>query len=132
MPFQPCGGSPVTIIATKDTTGVNSGNYTAAFTSNVLGTMPAIWEWYHGIIDTQSGALFTPAPCNIRVNQLKPVSFTYPDGGTEFDPSQPIEFRQGDELYFFFQLASTNTPAPRVTLYLRYDLSLPANQGFRG
>ena len=85
----------------------------------------------HAIIDCQTpGQTFTPAPCSIRKNQKTPVGFTYPVGGTEYDPAQPIQFRQGDELYFFWQLAKTVTPVPVVTLFLRFDTSLTANQSY--
>lgn len=131
MTYQPCGGSPVSVTSAADTTTLNTGNLTAAFTVNVLGTMPPVWEWYRAIITTQTpGQVFQPAPCSIYVNQSKPVSFTYPAGGTEWDPSQPIQLRQGDELYFFWQLAANVTPVPVVTIYTRFDITLPANQSF--
>lgn len=133
MPYLPCAGSPVSLPSAADTTGLNPGNWTTAFTTNVLGTMPAIWEWYRGVVGAQQrGQTITPAPCDIRVNQLKPVTFTFPVGGSVFSPPQPPIFRQGDELWFFWQLAATVTPAPYVTLFLRYDASLPANRGYGG
>lgn len=132
MTFLPCAGSPVTVLSAADQTGANTGNLTAAFTTNILGTMPAVYEWYHAIIDTATGALFTPAACPVMLNIRKPATFTYPAGGTEWDPSQPIQMRSGDELFFFWQLASSVTPVPRVTCYFRYDTTVPANQGYRG
>ena len=133
MVYAPCAGSPISVLSAADTTGVNKGNYTAAFTTGVLGTMPAVYEWYRANIDTQvPGVQFTPASCSIRLNIRRPVSSTYPVGVTEWDPSQPIPMRNGDELYFFWQLASTVTPAPLVTCYFRYETDLPANRGYRG
>lgn len=129
--YVPCAGSPISVAAAADTTGVNSGNLTNAFTVGVLGTMPPIWEWYRATIVTQTpGQIFTPAPCSIYVDKSRAVSFTYPVGGTEWDPSQPIQLRQGNELYFFWQLASTVTPVPVVSLFARYDADLPANRSF--
>ena len=129
--YIPCAGSPVSVIASADTTRLNTGNYTAAFTASVLGTMPAIWEWFHATISTQTpGATFTPCPIDVRVDQLRPVTFTYPAGGTEWDPSQALPFRAGNELYFFFGLASTSTPVPVVTIWLRYDADNPLNRGY--
>lgn len=128
--YEPCAGSPVTLTATADTTGQNTGNYTAAFTTGVLGTTPAIWEWVHALIDTQTGAPFASCVCSIRRNILKPVSVTYPAGVTEYSPPVPLQFRNGDELYFFFDLASSSTPAPRVTIDLRYDTALTVNRGY--
>lgn len=133
MAYLPCVGSPISVLSVADTTGVNTGNLTAAFTSNVLGTMPAVFEWFRANIDTLTpGVQFTPASCSIRLNIRKPVSSTFPVGVTEWDPSQPIPMRQGDELFFFWQLASSSTPAPLVTCYFRYDDAIPANKGYQG
>ena len=130
--YESCLGSPITVLSAADQTGANKGNLTAAFTTNVLGTMPPVFEWYHAVIDTATGALFTPANCPVMLNIRKPATVTYPAGSTEWDPSQPILMRSGDELFFFWQLASNVTPVPRVTCYFRYDADLRANQGYRG
>ena len=132
MTFRSCAGTPVTVLSAADTTGANKGNLTAAFTTGILGTMPSVYQWYHAIIDTATGALFTPAPCRVMLNYSKPATFTYPAGGTEWDPSQPIQMQDGYELFFFWQLASNVTPVPRVTCYFRYDTDDPANRGYRG
>lgn len=130
--YIPCAGSPISLAASADKTGRNTGNLTNAFTTNVLGTMPPIWEWFHAVITTSTpGGIFTPASCGIYADQSRPVGFTFPAGGSEYDPNQPIQFRQGNELYFFWNLASSTTPVPVVTLYLRYDADIPANQSFR-
>lgn len=130
--YLPCAGSPISLAATADTTGNNPGNLTNAFTQNILGTMPPIYEWYRAVISTVNPALtLTPAPCSIYV-QRNLVSFTFPAGGTEWDPSQPIPMRDGYELYFYWQLAASVTPVPFVTIFLRYDADLPANQQARG
>lgn len=133
VPYQMCAGSPFAILSAPDTTGRNSGNLTTAFTTGILGTMPPIWEWFRCMIGTQEpGQTFTPAPCTICRNGLTPITFTFPAGGTEWDPSQAIPLRSGDELYFYWALASSATPVPYVTLFARYDPTLPANQNFRG
>ena len=131
--YVPCAGSPLTVPSAADTTQLNSGNLTTAFTTGVFGTMPPVFEWFRATIGTATpGGTFTPAPCGIYVNQRKLVSFTYPVGGTEWDPSQPIPMRSGDELYFFWQLASSSKPVPVVTCYFRYDADVPANRSFVG
>lgn len=130
--YLPCAGSPISLAAAADTTGVNTGNLTNAFTINVLGTMPPIWEWYGGIVTgANPAAVPVLGPCSVYLNKLKPVSFTFPAAsGSEYDPGQPKQFRSGDELFFFWQVASNQTPVPVVTLFLRYDADLPANQSF--
>jgi len=131
--YNTCAGSPVSVPSAADQTSVNAGNLTAAFTTGVLGTMPPVYEWYRATVATAiPGQLFTPAPASIYLNIRKPVSFTYPVGGTEWDPSQPVLMRSGDELFFFWQLASASTPVPVVTCFFRYDADLPANQSYRG
>ena len=132
--YVPCAGSPISLAATADTTGLNTGNLTNAFTVNVLGTMPPVWEWYRCVIAAPTAAQqFAGGTCNIYVDQHRPLTTTTPAfGGTEWDPSQPIQLRQGNELFFFWQLASSVTPVPYVTLFLRYDADLAANQSFRG
>ena len=130
--YLPCAGSPVTVPSAADTTGANAGNLTAAFTQNVLGTMPPVFEWYRATVATAvPGAVFTPASCGIYVNIRKPVSFTYPAGGAEWDPSQPILMRSGDELFFFWALAASVAPVPVVTCFFRYDADLAANSVHR-
>lgn len=129
--YIPCAGSPISVLSAADKTGMNPGNLTAAFTQNVLGTMPPLFEWFRANIDTVTpGQTFTPAPCSIRIDMLRPVSSTYPVGVTEWDPAQPIPMRQGNELFFFWQLASNVTPAPLVTCWFRYDADIPANRNW--
>lgn len=132
--YVPCAGSPISLAASADTTGRNTGNLTNAFTSGVLGTMPPVWEWYRCVITASDPTQqFAGGACGVYVDQSRPVTFTFPaPGGTEWDPSQPLQLRQGNELYFFWQLASSVTPVPVVTLFLRYDADLAANQSYRG
>lgn len=125
--YLPCAGSPISLLATADTTGNNPGNLTNAFTQNVLGTMPPIFEWYRAVVAPPApGQTLASAPCSIYVQRYQ-VSFTFPAGGSEWDPSQPIPMRNGYELYFYWQLAASVTPVPLVTIFLRYDADLPAN-----
>lgn len=125
-----CAGSPVRVPAAADQTGNNKGNLTNAFTQNVLGTMPPVFEWYRAIAATDTpGQTFTPAPCSIYVDR-NPVSFTFPNGGSEWDPQQPIPMRSGQELYFYWQLAAGVTPVPVLWCRFRYDADLAANRNW--
>ena len=131
--YIPCAASPLTVASAADKTGLNPGNLTAVFDVNVFGIMPPLWEWFRCTIATAvPGQTFTPAPCTVLRNLKQPVSFTYPAGGTEWDPVQPIPLRDGDELYFLWGLVSSSTPVPVVTLYARYDADVPANRNFAG
>ena len=130
--YLPCAGSPVSLLSAADQTGNNRGNLTAAFTVNVLGTMPPVYEWYRATVAPPTPTqTLVPAPCSIYV-QRNLVSFTYPAGGSEWDPSQPIPMRDGYEIYFYWNLASSTTPVPLVTVFLRYDADNPANINWAG
>ena len=130
--YLPCAGSPFSLPATADTTGRNSGNLTNAFTVNILGTMPPVYEWYRAnIAPADPKQNLVPAPCLIYAQRTL-VSFTYPAGGSEWDPSQPIPLFDGYELFFFWQLASSTTPVPVVTVFFRYDADNPANRNWAG
>jgi hypothetical protein len=129
--YIPCSASPFTVASAADRTGLNTGNLTTVFDVAQFGTMPPVWEWFRCTIAAAApGQLFIPAPCSILRNLKQLVSFTYPVGGTEWDPVQPIPLRDGDELYFLWGLASSVTPVPVVTLYARYDADVPANRNF--
>jgi hypothetical protein len=116
-----------TLAASADTTGLNAGNLTNAFTPQQLNVTVGIFEVYHIVIQSGTpGATFTPAPCTVYLDG-HPYTFTFPAGGTEWDPAQPMEVRNGQEVDFCWGLASTATPVPVVTLYMRYDPALIGN-----
>lgn len=127
MPYVPLGWRK--LAAAADTTGLNAGNLSAAFTPAVLNVTRSFYEIYHIVIATVTpGQTFTPAPIHVFLD-AQPYTFTFPAGGTEWDPAEPMLVRQGQEIDFLFGLASSVTPVPVVTLYLRYDPALPGNQG---
>lgn len=130
--YLPCGGSPYSVLAAADQTGQNTGNLTNAFGVGVLGNMPSVYEWHRATIATQTpGMTFQPAPCSIYAGG-KLVSATYPVGLTEWDPVNPVLMHNGYELDFFWQIAAGVTPVPYVTVWLRYDVTLAANQSYAG
>lgn len=101
--------------ATSDTTGLNTGNYTNAFTPAVMATNVAYYEIYHMVVSSvQVGA-----NAQILINN-KPWGFTYPLQGAEWNPPQPMLLNPTDELDFLWSIAASGT-APIVTVYLRYD-----------
>ncbi len=127
MTYVTLGGRKVA--AAADTTGLNSGNLTAAFTPQLIGVNITYYEIYHIVLATAvAGKTFTPAPCHIFIEGL-PYTFTFPNGGTEWDPAQPMLMRNGQEIDFCFGLASSVTPVPVVTIYMRYDPALPGLWG---
>lgn len=113
--------------ATADTSGLNTGNLTNKFDPNDWGHQVSVFEVYHiNIAAKTAGTTFTPAPCTVYLDR-QAYSFTFPVGGTEWDPSQPMLCRQASELLFCWGLASSVTPVPVVTIWRRYDRALRAN-----
>jgi hypothetical protein len=122
MPYLPLG--KVTTPTAPDNTGLNVGNLTTAFTQAVLNVKVAWYEIYHAVVtNVPPGA---SAVVNVGSSQY---SFTYPFGGSEWDPSQPLLLGVGQEVYFLWNLANTVTQLPVVTLWERYDPTLTGNQG---
>jgi hypothetical protein len=112
-----------TTTAALDQTGKNTGNLTNAFTASQLPSGVAWYECFHMVVtEVPPGGQAT-----IMIGS-KLWGFTFPLGGSEWDPSQPMLLQLGQEVYFLW-----NTPAadpaslPVVTMWLRYDPTLPGN-----
>ena len=103
------------VTATLDTTGLNSGNYTCAFTGTVLNVYQAYFEVYHIIVQNVP----IGASAEILLNN-KPWGFTYPLQGAEWNPPQPLLMNPSDELDFLWSIPASGQ-APIVTAWLRYD-----------
>jgi hypothetical protein len=110
-PLGPAG--PVE--AVLDTTGRNTGNYTATFDSSVLDFNLPLFECYHIVIDGPVGSSF-----DLYVgNQW--YSSVAQGWKNEWDPSQTMKLQQGQVIYFFWNISpSANvTPVPVVTMYFQ-------------
>jgi hypothetical protein len=115
--------------AAADTTGQNRGNYTASF-----GQADWVVNWpafeCARIVVTNVPVLtqFTLA--------LNGKTWDTANGGfnslTTWDAINPMLLGPGDQLDFLFSLATSTTPAPVVTLWLRVDVALPANKRIAG
>ena len=115
--------------AAKDTTGANTGNYTASFSrTSISGTdsLPAVsqLEVYH--ISIQNAAALTQVTVNVN-NRLFTNTVTDINGQQDWDPSQPLIINYGDQVDFLFAQAATGT-APLVFLWSRFDADLARNQ----
>jgi hypothetical protein len=107
-----------TVTAALDTTGLNAGNYTNAFTPAVINTNVPYTEVYHMVATSVPGG----AQATIYINN-KFYGFCYPNVGSEWNPAQPILLNPADEIDFCWSIAASGT-APMVTAYLRYDPSI--------
>ena len=118
MSYISLGNRP--LIASLDTTGLNPGNYTNAFTPAIMAVFYPYVEIYHMVVNGVPGG----AQATIYLNN-KFYGFCFPNVGSEWNPAQPILLNPGDELDFCWNIAAAG-PAPTATIYLRYD---PAIQG---
>lgn len=119
------GLPPISLTATADTTGQNSGNYSNYFSSSVLGAlnMPYV-EWYHATVQNVPGG----ASATIRRNGTYTWGATAPGigGVSEYAPANGMPLNPGDEIMFLWSTGSGAKPL--VTLWFRYDLDIPANR----
>lgn len=115
-------GSTLPNVAVLDQTGQNRGNLTNHLTASVINTFIANFECYHMVVTNVPGG----AAAEILIG-TRPYSFTFPFSGTEWDPQQPMLLNPGQDVYFLWSALASVKPAPIVTMYLRYDPTLPGN-----
>jgi hypothetical protein len=107
-----------------DQTGFNPGNVTSAFTPTILGIPQLQFEVYHMVVtNVPSGSMG-----NIYIGSRE-WGFTFPNSGTEWDPSQPMLLGVGQEMDVMWNISATTSSSswPMVTAWLRYDPSVPGN-----
>lgn len=103
------------VTATKDTSGLNPGNWTCAFTHDVLSANVARFECYHMVAKDITGVVTL-------------TTFVFNDvwssaqlaGDAEWDPQQPLPLTPDDDVFLCFSSAATGTP-PVCWMWLRYD-----------
>lgn len=116
MTYVTLGYRPVT--AAADTTGQNTGNYTAVIDDAVIRATVPRYEMYH---------MYIQAPT--LVGQATTAQVTV-NGGfwdatligqlNSWDPAQPMLLQPGDTIYVLFNVPTSNT-APVVTCWFRYE-----------
>jgi len=108
--------------ATLDATGLNTGNWTAQLTDQILNSQVDPYEIYHFYVSTSTGVNFTsPGAIGqfmVWINNVPWDNEPY-SANNSWDPSQPMILHPGDEVDFFFSFG-TGTP-PIVTAWLRYN-----------
>lgn len=108
-----------TTTGAKDTTGTNPGNWTVAFTPNILNVTETEFEVYHMVIT--GGA--SSATFNVYVDAQQWDTAIYPTNNS-WDPQQPLIVRAGQTIYFYLSSASTDGHQPKVTIWLRHQPEL--------
>jgi hypothetical protein len=117
-------GSPGAVTAAADTTGQNTGNLTTVFIPQNLGLRLSQFVIYHMVLT----GLTIGASATIKQN-ANTYGFFGPATGTGREWFGALYMKASDELYFFWNLASSTTPKPALTCYIIYDPDLPGNTG---
>lgn len=120
MPYVTLGArGPVT--GKPDTSGHNPGNWTIAYTPDILNVNTSQFEVYKMIVQGAANTTF-----NVFVDTWQWDTAIY---GTKnsWDPSQPLIMRPGQTLYFCYSDATTDNTPPVGTIWLRYDTSVGTN-----
>lgn len=103
------------ITGTADTTGLNTGNWTVSFTTDILNCNVPEFEVYKIVVKGAPGTTF-----NVYVENKQWDTAVYGQQNS-WDPQQPLVMRPGQSLFFLYSdPVSDNTP-PVITIWMRYD-----------
>lgn len=120
MAYASLGARPV--VATPDTTGNNEGNWTAMCDNSVIGANVPYFELYHLYIKSPVlSAAQTSAQVMLNTNFWDATLVAQLNS---WDPSQPMLLTPGDTIYILFDVPTSQTPAPIVTCWFRYDIAI--------
>jgi hypothetical protein len=105
-----------------DNTGNNPGNWTVTYAPKDINVNAPYFEVCHIVVNGAAGSMFSIYIDNFQWD-------TNQNGfANSWDPSVPLPLRPGQSLYFYYSdPVSDNTP-PSVTIWLRYDIDIPANR----
>jgi len=107
---------PVT--GTKDQSGLNPGNWTIAFTPDVLSCNVPQFEVYKMVVQGASNTTF-----NV-FREMKQWDLAIFGERNSWDPVQPLILIPGQSLYFCYSDPITDLTPPNATIWLRYNASL--------
>lgn len=125
MPYAPLGARPV--VAAPDTTGQNVGNWTATLDNSVINSAVPFFEMYHLYIESSLQATGTQTSARVMLNSNF-WDATLVGQLNSWDPSQPMLVQPGDIISVLFNIPITETPAPIVHAWFRFDTALAANR----
>lgn len=101
--------------------GTNSGNWTVTFPPDVINCNTPYFEIYHIVIQGAPSSTFTVYIDNYQWDTSQQGYLN------SWDPSQPMPLQPGQTLYFYWSDPDTDNTPPSVTIWLRYDIDIPAN-----
>lgn len=110
-------GSRGPITGTLDNTGLNPGNWTAAFTPNIINVQLSQFEVYKIVVFCAKLALVT---FDVYVDVQKWDTGVYGNRNS-WDPTQPLILRAGQSLNFNYSNPTTDGTPPIVWIWMRYD-----------
>ncbi len=111
--------------ATPDRTLRNTGNWTIVADPQTLNCKVAQAEIHQISLDGPIGSALDV----YRNTQL--WNHVQQGWKNNYDPVNPLYVRPGDSVFLFWLAASGLwLPAPTATIWLRYDLDLPGNEGY--
>jgi hypothetical protein len=108
---------------TPDLTSLNPGNWTAAFTPDIINVNQSQFEIYKMIVFCAKPTLVT---FDVYVDSQKWDTGVYGNRNS-WDPSEPLIMRPGQTLNFLYSNPDTDGFPPVVWIWLRYDpaISVP-------
>lgn len=118
MAYMPLGSRPVKAI--KDTTGLNTGNYTCIFDDSVINASTPRFEMYHMYVEAPS--LVGQSTTAKVVMNTGSWDATLLGQLNSWDPSQPLLMTPGDTLYVLFNVPVPNATVPTVTAWFRVQV----------
>lgn len=118
MAYYPLGFRPAAIGA--DTTGLNTGNYTATFDSDVLGITVPVFEVYHLYLTAPTLAS-GQTTATVMINRGY-WDVTLIGQANSWDPSQPALMTPGDALFVLFNVPTSNTVKPTAYAWFRREI----------
>lgn len=98
-----------------DNSGHNPGNWTVAFTPDLLTVQVSYFEVYKMVV---SGAL--TSTFNVFVDLMLWDTAVY-GAQNAWDPNQPLVMKPGETLYFCYSDSVSDLTPPVATIWLRYD-----------
>jgi hypothetical protein len=119
--FVPLGSrGPVTGIA--DETGFNPGNWTVVFDPATLNFNVPYCEVSHIVVKGAAGSTFEV------FLDLAQWDISQQGYQNSWDPAVPLSVKPGQYIYFYWSDPITDNTPPIVTVWLRYDQDITANQ----
>jgi hypothetical protein len=117
MPYQYLGKrGPVTGAA--DATGLNSGNWTIAFTPAILAFPgPELLVYKMNVIGAPGSSF------DVYIENVQHDANIFGAQNSWFDDSDSLLIRPGENLYLLYSDVATDGLAPVATIFLRYDMA---------